>query len=508
MKQTWKQMLALALVLAMMAAWLPTMPAGAVGTGLEHGIQTETFAYVNPEYADFLTVEDLLWADDTQATPAADTTVYHATTQAAGEALREGLKARTTEIPVGILYQGEWTDSTAQTLANEMMAAAMEHTGVPTEGDYISKQYKGYTGGVSRSYDGTTYSAVFTFTVTYFTTAEQEAQVDEKLEEVFVQLNVSQASDYEKVCAVYDYLCENITYDYENLNDKDYLLKHSAYAGLIDGTCVCQGYAVLFYRMALELGVDARYISGVGNGGAHGWNIVELGELYYNLDSTWDAGRSEYGYFLKAPANFTDHVRDAEYDTAAFQAAYPMADSDYDPTQVPTEPETEPTDPIEPETEPTDPTEPETEPTATISGTVTSYGTGMGVVTVELLDGTGAVAATVQADEDGAYTLATVAPGAYTIQFRKQNHVTRSYEITVADADLVQNGKIFLLGDVNGDGRVNVGDCSILLAHVKGVSEITDEYLRQCGNLNGDRLVNVGDCSILLAHVKGVQPLW
>lgn len=60
----------------------------------------------------------------------------------------------------------------------------------------------------------------------------------------------------------------NVKYDYENLDDTDYKLKYTAYAALLNGTAVCQGYANLLYRMALEAGIDARFISGLGNGGA------------------------------------------------------------------------------------------------------------------------------------------------------------------------------------------------------------------------------------------------
>ena len=36
-------------------------------------------------------------------------------------------------------------------------------------------------------------------------------------------------SDYEKLCAFYDYVCENVTYDYDNLENAEYKLKYSAY---------------------------------------------------------------------------------------------------------------------------------------------------------------------------------------------------------------------------------------------------------------------------------------
>ena len=130
-------------------------------------------------------------------------------------------------------------------------------------------------------------------------------------------------------------MCRNITYDYANLGNPDYRLKYTAYAALMDRTSVCQGYAVLLYRLLLTMGIDARVITGYSNGGGHAWNIVKLGRKYYNLDSTWDASWSQVGlayeHFLRCNDNFPDHIRDSEYDTADFNAAYPMSETDYDP---------------------------------------------------------------------------------------------------------------------------------------------------------------------------------
>ena len=105
------------------------------------------------------------------------------------------------------------------------------------------------------------------------------------------------------------------------------------YAALVDKKAVCQGYALLFYRLALENNIDARLIAGLGNGGPHGWNIVKIGNCYYNLDSTWDAGYTKIGYnfFLVTDNNFSKHIRDEEYNTNEFYALYPMATKNYDP---------------------------------------------------------------------------------------------------------------------------------------------------------------------------------
>ena len=144
------------------------------------------------------------------------------------------------------------------------------------------------------------------------------------------QLNLYGKSDYEKICGIYDWMCANITYDYDNLEDDSYLLMYTAYAALVNRTAVCQGYANLFYRLALELGVDSRIISGTGisntGSGPHAWNIVKLSGSYYDVDATWDAtwkqAGLEYDWFLKNEAEFSqDHVRAADFTTAAFQNA-------------------------------------------------------------------------------------------------------------------------------------------------------------------------------------------
>jgi hypothetical protein len=168
------------------------------------------------------------------------------------------------------------------------------------------------------------------FLFSYYTTEEQEDQLTKKIQEVLDSLDFTEyTSDPEKIRAIYDYICSHVTYDYDNLEDENYKLKFTAYAALMDGTAVCQGYAVLLYRMLMEENISTRLIAGSGNGGTHAWNIVRIGEKYYNLDSTWDAGRDVYRYYLKCEANFEDHLRDGDYQTVQFQVTYPVALVDY-----------------------------------------------------------------------------------------------------------------------------------------------------------------------------------
>ncbi|MDO4515442.1 MAG: hypothetical protein Q4B72_15590, partial [Lachnospiraceae bacterium] len=124
-------------------------------------------------------------------------------------------------------------------------------------------------------------------------------------------------------------MCSHVVYDQEHVGNSEYKLQFTAYAAVVDEKAVCQGYALLLYRMMLEANVDSRLIPGTGNGEAHGWNIVKLDGQYYNVDSTWDAGKTEYKFFLKCEKTFENHVRDDEYSTNEFQEAYPMAEEDY-----------------------------------------------------------------------------------------------------------------------------------------------------------------------------------
>ena len=115
-------------------------------------------------------------------------------------------------------------------------------------------------------------------------------------------------------------------------------------------------------------------------------------------------------------------------------------------------------------------------------------------------------------DSSGKYTavydIPSITAGTYTVQVSKKNHTTREYTVTVGGDVKTLNAEIWLLGDVNGDGIVNIKDCSRLFKHVNKTQLLTDTYALKCANTNGDSDVNIKDCSRLLKHVNKTQPLW
>ena len=106
------------------------------------------------------------------------------------------------------------------------------------------------------------------------------------------------------------------------------------------------------------------------------------------------------------------------------------------------------------------------------------------------------------------YDIPSVAAGTYTVQVSKKNHVTREYTVTVGGDVKTLNVEIRLLGDVNGDGRVNAMDCTRLFKHVNKTQQLTDPYALKCAETNGDGRVNAMDCTRLFKHVNKTQLLW
>ncbi len=177
-------------------------------------------------------------------------------------------------------------------------------------------------------YSSTT--AVFEFTQTFLTTEAQEKYVNTQVSAILSKLSLGDKSAYGKIKAVYDYIVDTVDYDRAQT-------KFSAYDALYSRSAVCQGYALLMYKMLMEAGVPAWFVSGDavtgGERGPHAWNIVKIGQYWYNLDITWDDSYGSAEYFLKSGTGFPNHFRDNEFATAAFNAAYPMSPNDFDPTQ-------------------------------------------------------------------------------------------------------------------------------------------------------------------------------
>ena len=224
--------------------------------------------------------------------------------------------------------------------ADSIFKKAAEHNGNPLCGDYLAYQISKYFYNCTLDGDITGITLKIRYTVDFFTTIEQEKELTEKVDKIISELDLDGKSDYEKIRAVYDYLTKNVRYDYDGKFSKEKYgesgekIAHSAYAAICNGVAVCQGYASALYRLLLSVGVDCRIISGDGLGMLHAWNIAAIDGVYYLLDSTWDAGQTDYEYFLRGSSDFTAHDESVDFKTEEFKKAYPVSAVKY---EIPTE---------------------------------------------------------------------------------------------------------------------------------------------------------------------------
>ena len=295
-----------------------------VEENLENG-EREEYVYVNPLYEDVITPEIESYVPEERVS---DDAVLQeeicVTFEEAVDQLRESYVNR--EAQTIIYYEAGETDVVEE--SEWMINSALQHTGNPKEGDYLLFQF-GYSSVNVENVGEEVPLFKLTFTNSYYTTSEQEAMVDTEIANVIDSLRLDEKNDVQKIKAVYDYICRTVRYDYTHMPYPSYTLQYTAYAALIDKTAVCQGYAVLLYRMLLELGIDSRVIAGISGTIGHGWNIVRLGGVYYNMDATWDSESTVYSYFMKSDADFEDHYRNPGYMTEMFYQMYPMSLESY-----------------------------------------------------------------------------------------------------------------------------------------------------------------------------------
>ena len=112
------------------------------------------------------------------------------------------------------------------------------------------------------------------------------------------------ADTYSKEKYVHDQLLDKITYN------SGAEMNQSAYSALVNGQTVCAGYARAFQYILQQLGIPCYYCTGFA-GENHAWNIVQLSDGFYNVDTTWDdSDGGKYDYFNKTDEDYSSsHLR-------------------------------------------------------------------------------------------------------------------------------------------------------------------------------------------------------
>jgi len=302
--------------------------------------EENTIYAVNPLYEDVISIDDLKRKLDSESSDkeSADgeqlfgsfTGQYFSDYDSAVLYLRKQMVSRETEINLN--FPESWFTSHKDGLYWDLLYDAMkcDESSTGQEGDALLYGYA----GCNVSYSTAGY---IKYTMAYHSNAEQEAKLTEAVAVAMAKLQLNGFSEAKKITKIHDYICNHVDYEYNSKEEQIY----TAYGALCTGKAVCQGYAVLFYRLCKEAGLSVRIISGTGNGGPHAWNIVRIGSKYYNVDCTWDGqDAATYNEFLlKSEADFRDHTRESwpvagshclDYTSAEFNAQYPMTEKSWD----------------------------------------------------------------------------------------------------------------------------------------------------------------------------------
>lgn len=109
---------------------------------------------------------------------------------------------------------------------------------------------------------------------------------------------------------------------------------------------------------------------------------------------------------------------------------------------------------------------------------------------------------------DQTFSFDTVTEGTYKLAiFKPGKYVPKIVTISVGTSDYsCGEQKLWLKGDVNGDGTVNGGDVQRLYIHIVGSHSLTDADALIVANANEDTLINGSDIQRIYSHITGTNP--
>ena len=167
-------------------------------------------------------------------------------------------------------------------------------------------------------------------------------EMDIKVEEILQNIIEPEYTEIEKTLSIYNYITENVDYDYKMLEfdeeiqkDMRYLLflegssnkssysiinkrilgKQSAFNAIMKGKAVCQGYAQMMHYMLTKENIESREIGCIADPIIeeqkleekevdHSVIRVKTDDEWYYYDPTWDAGKTTYEYAYKTKDEF------------------------------------------------------------------------------------------------------------------------------------------------------------------------------------------------------------
>lgn len=179
---------------------------------------------------------------------------------------------------------------------------------------------------------GPSYETVADLYMTYSTDYD-DAAFKRKAEAALACVTDGMSSDM-KAIVLHDYLVINVEYDYDNylsgsIPDDSF----NAYGTLVNGTAVCNGYALAYKYLLNQVGIESYMVTSKSMN--HAWNLVKLDGEYYHVDTTWDdpvrdmVGRVYHDNLFRSDTNFGEH-KDWTVTSGSSAVNYRATDSKYE----------------------------------------------------------------------------------------------------------------------------------------------------------------------------------
>lgn len=154
---------------------------------------------------------------------------------------------------------------------------------------------------------------------------EKEREFEKMITDIVNNAVGDDYTDLEKAVALYEFLTEYCTYDYEMLEHcTEWMDKQGGYRALIEKRGICNEFACLYQYLLMQCGVDVEESGGPSltwGQDSHAWVYVTIDGKGYLVDPTWgetSVREPSLAYFL-----FTDELREKRdgFDSAKFDVA-------------------------------------------------------------------------------------------------------------------------------------------------------------------------------------------
>ena len=313
-------------------------------------------------------------------------------------------------------------------------------------------------------------------------------------------------SDHEKLKAYLDYIKDAVSYNNEAANNNatpygDPWQLIYVFDGDKNTNVVCEGYSKAFKYLCdlssfSESDLFCSLVTGtmtVGtSAGPHMWNIVTIGGRNYLVDATnCDAdtvGAPDKLFLCGAAENVPSKKYTATAGSQSIVYEYDADTlSDYASSDLKLEEM---------------PYSPASVSGLTVSGMIRSYGSASESIIVTLTPSSGTPLTTTVTGNSATYSFAAVPAGTYTLKVEKANHITEEVVLAVDSTPVTQDISVYLLGDVNKNGSVNIADVKFLLSCIQSGGAGLDKDERGDINKSGGK-PNTADVKRLLSHIEG-----